>query len=327
MVQVMSEREELTPREFFEELEAEHGKSLNVIGSRAMNKGRLHVEPTFLYHAGRTGGVAVATALQTGISLMLIMNEIKDAPLAGRIEEDQLTPENVSGHHLFIGTHAPYGFHEKFPQQTFKLLALLRDPVPRVSSLYTKICMRAGQPATRDGFLRFMEETESHNGMVCQLCGLQPGAAVTMDHFEQARDTLDQKFAAYVTTEKSRQLVNYYFSAFNLPNLLMDILNRTLPEYRIDIADITDIVLEKNAPDAALYDWAVANPRMPVLEQESEHLSPFTIIMYEDEKQEFSSARGGLFGTEIVVSALQENPSLAEDMGGLLAHCKRVSDG
>jgi hypothetical protein len=313
---------DLTPGAFFEKLKAEHGKVLNVLPSRAMNKGRLHVEPLFLYHAGRTGGVAFSTALQAGISLMLTLNNIENPPRSGRVEEGDLLPDIVNAHHLFIATHAPYGFHEKFPRQSFKLTALLRDPVPRVSSLYTKVCMRADEPASREGFLKFMGETESHNGMVCQLCGLQPGSDVTMDHFEQARETLDEKFASYTTTEHSGRLANYYFSAFNLPNMLMEILNRTLPQYRIEIDDLADAIRERNAPDVALYEWAVANPRMPVLEQESDVLSPFTIVMYEDEKQTHSSGRGGVFATEIVISGLRENPQLAFDMAQLVELCK-----
>jgi hypothetical protein len=317
----------LSHGEFFEKLRKDHAKALNVLPSRAMNNGRLHVEPLFLYHAGRTGGVAFSTAVQAGISLMLTLNNIDNQPRCGRVEGDDLSPDLVQAHHLFIATHAPYGFHEKFPRQSFKLIALLRDPVPRVSSLYTKVCMRADEPASREGFLKFIDETESHNGMVCQLCGLQPGSDVTMDHFEQAREILDEKFTSYTTTEHSGRLANYFLSAFNLPNMLMEILNRTLPQYRVDIDDLADLIRERNAPDVALYDWAVANPRMPVLEYESEVLSPFTIVMYEDEKQTHSSGRGGVFATEIVVTALRDNPELIHDMEQLVKLCKRVADG
>lgn len=290
-----------------------------MITSRAENKAQLRATPLFLYHAGRTGGVAFSSAFYFAYKMMFLMNKVQNPPSAGRVELEHR--DVVQKPHIFVGTHGPFGFHTEFNQQAFQLVALIRDPVPRISSIYTKACMRAGTPASHEGFLKFLDETKEHNGMVAQLCGLTPGSAVNMAHAAQARETLERQFASFCDTTESPKLINFFFSAFNLPNVLQQIPNRTLPEYKIDSAPFVDTIRARNTADVALFDWVRENPRIPATASESPQLSPLTILIYESEQHAKSLADAALFSTATVAAALRGNPALAGNMGTLHDTC------
>ena len=112
-----------------------------------------------------------------------------------------------------------------------------------------------------------------------------------------------------------------YFSAFNLPNVVSVISNRTLPKYRLDVEHKADEIRDKNGPDVALYEWVEENPRIPAIEQSGGEPSPLTILVFESESQSRSKTEGRLFHTETVFAVLAEEPELINDIGRLSKLC------
>ncbi|MAH83390.1 MAG: hypothetical protein CBB68_03390 [Rhodospirillaceae bacterium TMED8] len=304
----------------------QYHEKVNVIPSHALNKDRLDVESTFLYHAGRTGGVAISTAFTAVYNCIASGARSLDKRLGfGRVE----TTEHGYGdevHWLFIGTHAPYGFHVDFKPQPFQLLALARDPVTRIKSSYTKQCMRLGFPPDLESFTTFVRETTAHNAMTCQLCGFEPGMRVGQQHLEKALENLFVNFTAYCETSDSYRILDYYFSKFNLPNLIQDIPNRTLPTYDLEIDKLTEEILERNAVDFELFKWVSENPRVPSAKDLGEEISPHCVILYETEKERESAVKWGLFSTDLVMKVLSNEPELAENIEQLFKMCSAISD-
>ncbi|MAH83630.1 MAG: hypothetical protein CBB68_04625 [Rhodospirillaceae bacterium TMED8] len=315
----------LLTEHIFEKFRDRNSNFANIIPSRAINKKKIDIRSVFLYHAGRTGGVALSTAFNAVISSLLEHTQSNSKNFAaGRVEV--ISPEALKAHHFFIGSHASYGFHNNFHPQPFQLVALVRDPVARVTSSYTKQCMRRGSLPTRDNFVHFLSETDVHNAMTCQLCGLDPGSVIQASHFEIAVANLNQYFTAFCETVHSKFILDYYFTLFNFPNLIQDIPNRTLSAYQLKVPDLSEAILEKNTFDLKLYNWVCDNSRMPFVEEIADEVSPFTVIMYENEKETHSAVKWRLFSTEIVVSLLDNEPELMDDVGALYKRCVIVSD-
>ena len=276
------------PLTFFLNLQQRNKRSLNVVCSRALNKATLIMHPLFLYHAGRTGGVGFYIAFKWTYELIMNSNDIPDPPRVLRVGGDfidgipEIDDEILSHDYAFVATHSPFGIHNKFGQG-FNLVSLIRDPIARISSVYTKNCMRSAEPASKLGFKKFLKETALHNEMVSQICGLEIGMKISKFHLDQARNTLHQQFPLYGTTEDSIDLLSCIFSRMNLPNLISDIPNRTLPQYAIEIREFEDQIAERNSLDLELYRWVAENPRIEPSEL-SNAPSPITVIIYETEK-------------------------------------------
>ena len=181
--------------------------------------------------------------------------------------------------------------------------------------------MRSGRPVDKSEFKKFLEETDLNNGMVGQLCGLRNGEKVSDLHFNLARDTLDQKFFAYCVTEHASDLLSSLFSTVNLPNIIQEIPNRTLPKYVLDTKEFEDEICERNQLDFLLYKWVVENPRIPEPSKSSDIPSPATVVMYEETKEVSSEIRCEIFPTEIVMSVLQNQPEHEANIKNLYEGC------
>ena len=110
----------------------------------------------------------------------------------------------------------------------------------------------------------------------------------------------------------------------NLPNLISDIPNRTLPQYAIKTREFEDQIAERNSLDLELYRWVAENPRIELPEL-SNVPSPITVIVYETEKQVHSAGRAQMFSTDIVMKVLNGNPELETDLQQLAKLCHEKS--
>tara|TARA_A100001011_G_C13954057_1_gene692465 strand:- start:235 stop:702 length:468 start_codon:yes stop_codon:yes gene_type:complete len=149
---------------------------------------------------------------------------------------------------------------------------------------------------------------------------------VGQQHLEKALENLFVNFTAYCETSDSYRILDYYFSKFNLPNLIQDIPNRTLPTYDLEIDKLTEEILERNAVDFELFKWVSENPRVPSAKDLGEEISPHCVILYETEKERESAVKWGLFSTDLVMKVLSNEPELAENIEQLFKMCSAISD-
>ena len=301
------------PNSVFQDLSERYRDQLICMLSTVGSANTVRARPLFLYHARRTSGVAFFYAMKLALDSMFRLAGIDPAPASERIETDRLSPGMFETPHAFVGSHFPFGLHEKF-REDFLLTTIVREPYSRLGSTYMSGCMRSGTTPGIGEFEAFIGNPENRNGTIRQLCGLPPEAEVHPHHLETAVETLNTKFHSFVTTRHTNDLIRYYLSAFGLPNVVMDRPNKTEERYRIDISAYEDFIYEKNALDVKLVEFVTANPRLPRHEADSERISPVTIIAHEMEGFTDSQSQGVCMSTETFTALVRQHPDILDHM-------------
>jgi hypothetical protein len=222
----------------------------------------LNLSPWFFYHVPKCGGQTLFNAVRAPLQAMLqmIRNQTGAAvPGIARFDDEPIDAAALAARHALVVSHLPFGTHERFAG-TFKLVTVLRDPVARVRSAYCYGCMRAGETPTAAGFAAFFRDPDNRNVAARQLSGQREAAAEA--DAEAARRALRDHFALFGTVERMADLCSAILSDYNLPNVLMENLNATLPEYRKAFPECDDEVRELNAADGALFEFARDHPRL-----------------------------------------------------------------
>ena len=214
--------------------------------------------PLFIYHVPKTGTTTVYAAPHRALAVAYAGRRQAfpdfEPPMIGRLDDPALLTESgvIEGRFGLVASHLPYGFHRRFGHD-FQLMPLLREPFARIVSGYTYACMRAASAPTQDGFQAHFEAAENRNAATRQLGGSA----------EAAIDNLERDFNLFGTVEHIHTALERLLGTMNLPNVLIERLDATAPEYRLDLSPFRDTVRALNAEDVALFDHIAQSPRVP----------------------------------------------------------------
>jgi hypothetical protein len=250
---------------------------------------RIDIVPVFLYHVPKTGSLSLYSAMrwaaECAFRLIRWQNPQFAPPAMGRIDSDTNSPEVLGRRYALIASHVGWPFHSKF-QTRFRLITVLRDPVRRVVSAYTYACMRSRSRPDSAAFPEFFRAAENRNVAVRQLT---PGGEADAD---AAFARLERDFWMYGLSEHVGAIASAWLTCCGLPNVLMDRLNTTRPEYRIDPRPFADEIAERNAADLRLYRRVQEAPRLPPPAADPGVLNFLTTVIKEDADSATSS--GGI---------------------------------
>ena len=241
--------------------------------------------PLFFYHVPKTGGLSFYTAVRNAIRYACKYPDRLGA--LGADSETQRIDSGLPHRSLYqadfalIASHHAFGFHRRF-RQNFLLTAVVRDAVGRVRSAYTYTGMRERRPVSGAAFVASFRSEININRGVKQLAGQtrfdQPAAPGL---FERAIENLTRDFHSYCTHHDIARLIGLYLSYYRLPNVVMDRINTTQPEYRLDSEPYRAEIEALNDQDGRLYQFVQAAPRFPDLGLVSSASHPVTVIINE----------------------------------------------
>ncbi len=100
----------------------------------------------------------------------------------------ELPPDRVGHLRLLIG-HFSYGFHEALPFPA-DYITLIRDPVPRVLSMYAHRTAHQGLTRALADYVAEARDWEVDNGQTRRLAGLAGSISITPRQLEQAKANL-----------------------------------------------------------------------------------------------------------------------------------------
>lgn len=274
------------------------------------------VKPLFLYHARRTGGMAFYNTLFHAIDFTHSWMQVdeKDRPKMGRVEISDFPPELFKEYFLLVGSHAPLGLHHKF-NYNFQLTSLFRDSFPRVRSMYLSRCMRKQVQPTQFGFEKFFASSENCNGTTKQLCGLRPqNTKVTKEHLELAKQVLLNKFHSFAMNDHIEELISVYLTEMGLPNIVMERVNQTIPEYQIDLNDMRKHVEEINSLDCHLIEEIRTLSHIPHTDVDEVEIAPLTVIVRELGSAKETAATSIAMPTIQFIEILETRPTILDDL-------------
>lgn len=265
-----------------------------------------NTKPTFFYHIKKTGGMSLyySTCLPaSSLNQTLIPSEytrILKCDTAEGLEELSKVP--ISGKSLIL-SHLPYGSHNNICTD-FHLATILRAPYKRVLSHYTYNCMREQVNPNVEEFKKFYRDENMVNVMAKQLGSnvvdlTSEGAAINVYQH------LQQNFQYFGVMEHIDTFIEYYLNSFQLPNVLMEPTNVTLPEYKLDGSECYDEIISLNNIDQELYKLVKDKPRIPD-KLTGINVSNYTCLVHEREKEIRSSCAGTCIKTENLFIKLSE---------------------
>ncbi len=294
------------------------------VGAKDLSRGTL-----FHYHLGRTGGLTFDHAFLNAYEHFYryscsIAGKELDWPGTMRLDDHTVPLLALKQFPFaFVTGHLDYGVHKLIPIKTH-LITWVRDPVKRIVSLYTRVCSAAGVKPTGEGLTAHIKNERYQNDMVRALnpdafpvltmaldaqTGYHMRAGVAKDA-QAAIDNLNKNFEAFATNDDVNDLLGYYLSVYGLPNVIFENLAKTIPEYTFDAKDFRDEILKANVEDQKLYEYILANKKMPTLAvPESAKISEATLIIYENEDDRRTSLTNYcLLPTAFVKQKLTEDP-------------------
>ena len=270
----------------------------------------------FIYHVPKTGTTTLFQAIRSSalhhFSLLERQGKGIVAPLMVRCDDHRFSRlSDIAGDFFLVASHLPFGFHGKFSQD-FKFVTVLRDPFQRVLSAYTYGCMRAQSRPCIDGFRAFFREERNRNVAVKQLSGLPAEVQAPRKAVVAAIRNLIEHFYMYGTTADISRICSAILKKNGMPNVWIDNLNRTEPEYRMNGRGFRREVETLNDLDCRLYRIVDGNPR--IAELQSRPISPLTVLIREIANDDMSKAEAKCVLTDsirdVVVSGNFVRPAL-----------------
>ena len=266
-------------------------------------------QPIWFYHIHKTGGMTFCFAMQAAIQMFFQHKGI--AGLATRMDTFPDVPDEqklqTNPDAAFIDSQCKFGPHSKFIYD-FKLVTLFRDPVSRLVSFYTYLCMREDTTPNIENFTAFYRNPSNQNQMVSQISGFDDGAS--RDALQGAIDNLKKHFWIYADISDLKSVLSYILSYNQLPNVIVKNSNRTLPQYKLNEPYDIDEILSLNAMDQELYEFISENKRLPHLDTSMNKISDKTSISIETEETSLSVSRFMMTDTNYILNQISQSEDI-----------------
>ncbi|MCW5699161.1 MAG: hypothetical protein KIT00_04910 [Rhodospirillales bacterium] len=228
-----------------------------------------------------------------------------EPPVNGRIDFETDDPRVFNGRYAVVGSHHSFPFHRRFATD-FKLVTVLRDPYRRIVSAYSYGCMRAKRAPALDAFVAFFRDPNNQNiatkTFASDTAAPQPDA-------DAAFEILHRHFWLFGVTEHIDAIASGYLSHCGFPNVLMERLNSTRPEYRIDATAFEDEIRALNRADCQLYDLVRKENRVPLLPKVPQTLHCHTVVVKEAENSDKCISVTDPLPTRDLLPHLQQGPA------------------
>jgi len=284
-------------------------KNVNLV--KSYNTNETLNKSLLFYHIKKCGGIYFRTQLSNGAKVInnrtnpigsIHMNNLKYKDYSEQLKSF-LQREDTQRIVPFT-TMQPYGIHKKF-KKNFLLTTTIRDPFSRIVSDFTYTYARQGKKAKEKDFNEFLYNITEHN-----LCTKVLSGSYKKYSVEKAIKNLKKNFHSYVILEDINKLLEYYISAYNMPNVLSEKLNSTTkPKIKEKLLKYKDEIIKLNSLDMELYEYIKNNPRIPKFEA-SENYNTNTLISL-DGTNENSQVKleTNLINTEVLDNYLKlKNP-------------------
>lgn len=231
--------------------------------------------PFMFFHIKKTGGVSVYSGLRQAF---LEESKSKDKTVVVARVDDITTDDsinvlkNVSAfmnrlerctYSGIVASHIPTEVMSRI-NQPFRLITVLRDPVSRLVSEYSYLCMRSSLAPDAWGFMSFAEKEENKNVMLKTLAGT---TTVNSETVRMVYEFLKENFYAYCFDRDIGLLLSTLLSVEGLPNLRMNRQNETLPQYKYSPSnEEIERVKSLNLEDILLVEKLALNPlKLPLI--------------------------------------------------------------
>ena len=262
--------------------------------------------PVFFYHLPKTGGISFST------SLAYAWKEHGAENLISRIGNEQhlnaINNQVIQGKDvkLVSSSNLNYGAHKRISTK-FNLVAFFREPYSRIISHYSYLCMRERKIPKEKEFREFFTDIENVNLMTKRIC------TESINNNEQvsaqaAVNNLQKNFHAYANCKDVNRIIEYYLSVNRLPNIFMERINKTSPEYVFDGSQYKDEIIALNQEDVSLYNFVNENPRIPILNAINDNVSISTVVLYEKINKRKTSSISMTINTSDFVNKLDKKP-------------------
>lgn len=171
----------------------------------------------------------------------------------------------------------PFGTHTALGGAPWTLATVLRYPPERFVSWFTYHCMRAGRIPDQNMFLHYLNNEANRNRAVKTLAAAPLDRPADTAPLALALERLAQ-FDAVVDFKRVQTLIDHIIDALDLPPVIQARLNVTTPRFAFDATLFAPEIEEVNALDAALYERAQGQLRLPQATR-SKAPPPYTVIM------------------------------------------------
>lgn len=156
----------------------------------------------------------------------------------------------------------PFGTHTALGGAPWTLATVLRYPPERFVSWFTYHCMRAGRIPDQNMFLHYLNNEANRNRAVKTLAAAPLDRPADTAPLALALERLAQ-FDAVVDFKRVQTLIDHIIDALDLPPVIQARLNVTTPRFAFDATLFAPEIEEVNALDAALYERAQGQLRLP----------------------------------------------------------------
>jgi hypothetical protein len=215
-------------------------------------------------HNMRTGGETLRTIVARQYDQHEVCTVLGKPESASNIPEIQdVDLEKIK----VVQGHIPFGIHEAIPRPA-RYVALLRDPIDRVISLYYHILenpklgyhrMAREHLSSLPAFVANGTFSEIDNGQTRRLSGIYPEFGhCSGDMLEGAKRNLGRHFAVVGTTERFDESLLLMKRALGWRHLFYHKINvaKTRPDRESVSADALELIERHNALDTELFQYA-----------------------------------------------------------------------
>tara|TARA_B100000614_G_scaffold137988_1_gene122755 strand:+ start:522 stop:1391 length:870 start_codon:yes stop_codon:yes gene_type:complete len=184
------------------------------------------------------------------------------------------------------------------------LMTILRPPVDRLISLFNYNCMRSNTPPQKNDFNDFISQPEQIN-QISHLLSEKDNLSV-----DAIENNIRETFFGCYDISRSSFILGELLSRNQLPNIIKERLNQTLPEFKLKKEDLEKTVLtqmrELNAKDIDLYERFKALPVEPRMTTDG-RVNLETLLMPDIQTQKASKTRPLLVKTDPILAFLHQN--------------------
>lgn len=162
-------------------------------------------------------------------------------------------------------------------------VAIITDPYKRLVNLYVEQCYQQGHEPNKQEFEQLINDPVQNNLMCKALASRPPvNGEVTVD--DVVSHMVDH-FHAFVTEERSNDLLSCYLSRAHLPNVLTNFIIPDMSEWYDMFSEYRDRVYDTHSADYLLFQFVESYPKFPAVSIQDAKLSSVTAI-FEDQVNE-----------------------------------------